>query len=289
MKFQKKRYQFLRFPGGKEKTVTFSYDDGCPQDLRFAQVMDSYNMKCTFNFNGNEMRAERALRTEDVQAYILDKGHEIAVHGQFHRPEGTLRPIEGIREVLDNRLELERRYGIIVRGMAYPGTGVRRFSNGANYEMVKQYLTELDIAYARSLNGDNDEFNMPRDWHNWVPTAHHNNPNILAYADAFTALDIKNGKTLSLRYPRLFLVWGHTREFDQKDNWDHLDALCQKLANREDTWYATNLEICEYVKAYESLIYSADGTLVYNPTVQTVWMDVDGDLYAVEPGKTIKL
>ena len=288
MKYQVKKYQFLRFPGGKAKAVTFSYDDGCQQDLRFAQVMDSYNMKCTFNFNGNAARRE-PLAEEDVRKYILDKGHEIAVHGQFHRPEGTLRPVEGIREVLDCRLELEQRYGIIVRGMAYPGTGVRRFSNGCTYESVKQYLTELDIAYARSLNGDNDAFLLPQDWHNWVPTAHHNNPKVLEYADAFAALDVQNSTTLSMRYPRLFYVWGHTREFDTRDNWDLLDALCEKIANREDTWYATNIELCDYVKAYESLVYSADGTLVYNPTVQTVWLDVDGDIYSVKPGETLKL
>ena len=33
---------------------------------------------------------------------------------------------------------------------------------------------------------------------------------------------------------------------------------------REDIWYATNMEIYEYTKAYESLVYSADVTNRYN-------------------------
>jgi len=34
-----------------------------------------------------------------------------------------------------------------------------------------------------------------------------------------------------------------------------------------DFWYATNMEIYEYVQAYKSLVYSADGKIVYNPTL----------------------
>lgn len=32
-------YRFLRFPGGKVKAVTFSYDDGCRHDIRLAQPL----------------------------------------------------------------------------------------------------------------------------------------------------------------------------------------------------------------------------------------------------------
>ena len=31
---------FMRYPGGKAKAVTFSYDDGIPQDKRLAEVFD---------------------------------------------------------------------------------------------------------------------------------------------------------------------------------------------------------------------------------------------------------
>lgn len=39
------KYRFVRFPGGKAKTVTFSYDDGCRQDLRTVQVFDRHGLK----------------------------------------------------------------------------------------------------------------------------------------------------------------------------------------------------------------------------------------------------
>ena len=45
------RYRFLRFPGGKDKAVTFSYDDGFRYDIRLAQTLDRYRIKGTFNLN----------------------------------------------------------------------------------------------------------------------------------------------------------------------------------------------------------------------------------------------
>ena len=48
-------------------------------------------------------------------------------------------------------------------------------------------------------------------------------------------------------------------------------------------------EIYEYVKAYESLVYSADGSRVYNPSLQTVWFNENGTLHCVEPGKVISV
>lgn len=40
------RYKFLRFPGGKSKAVTLSYDDGVRQDLRFIETINKYGLKC---------------------------------------------------------------------------------------------------------------------------------------------------------------------------------------------------------------------------------------------------
>ncbi|MBR2432503.1 MAG: hypothetical protein IKB23_06255, partial [Clostridia bacterium] len=45
------RYTFLRFPEGKMKAVTFSYDDGCRADIRLVALLDKYGLKGTFNVN----------------------------------------------------------------------------------------------------------------------------------------------------------------------------------------------------------------------------------------------
>ncbi len=281
------RYKFLRFPGGKSKAVTLSYDDGVRQDLRFIETINKYGLKCTFNLNSLSMR--NGVTAEEVKEKMLGNGHEVAVHGLNHRAEGTLRPIEGIKDILDNRLELENTFGIIIRGMAYPDSGITYFTNGANYTAIKQYLSELDICYSRTLSGDNDSFELPADWHAWMPTAHHNNPNILNWIDKFVNLNTSPKAYCATRRPRLFYIWGHSYEFDTNNNWDLLEEICKKLSGNDDIWYATNMEIYEYVNAYNSLIFSADCSLVRNPSTFDIFMDVDGKLICIKSGETVKI
>lgn len=280
------RYQFLRFPNGKAKAVTLSYDDGCADDIRFSDTITKAGFKCTFNLN---TAVNQALSTEQIKEKFLDRGHEIAVHGAYHIAPGNVRSIVGIRDVLDCRLALEERFGIIVRGMAYPDTGITRFANNASYENIKQYLTDLGIVYSRTLAGDNNSFSLPTDWHAWMPTAHHNNPDIMAYIDEFVNIDTSVNAYCARRTPRLFYIWGHAYEFERNNNWEHLDEICDKLGGHDDIWYATNIEIYEYVTAYNSLVYSADGTIIKNPTLFEIWFDIDGQEYKIMPGETLKI
>ncbi len=278
----------MRYPEGKAKAVTFSYDDGVPQDIRLAELFDKYGMKATFNFNCERIRKVNFTR-EQIKEKFLSKGHEIAIHGANHRANGLIRCIDGIREILDCRLEIEEKCECIIRGMAYPGTGIKLFANFGTYDSVKQYLAELDIAYARTLGGDNNSFMLPTDFYSWMPTAHHDNPKIMEYIDEFLNLDVSPKVHHSKRYPRLLYIWGHSYEFDRKDNWEHMEDICKKLSNGDEIWYASNMEIYNYTEAYKRLVYSADGHRIYNPTLLTMWIDVDGELYSIKSGETIRI
>lgn len=283
------RYRFLRFPNGKERAVTLSYDDGNRADIKLLEIINKYNMKCTFNLNNDILRANENVVTDDEEReLVLKNGHEIAVHGEQHRAPGVLRPIEGITEVLNCRLELEKKYGGIIRGMAYPDSGIRIMQNKAHYEKIREYLKDLDIAYSRTLGNDNNSFLLPEDWYAWMPTCHHDNPKIMEYIDEFLSFDYKNLYGVN-RFPRLFYIWGHSYEFNNKNNWDHLEEICQKLGNKENIWYATNIEIYNYVTAYNSLVYSADGKTIYNPTLYKIWFDIDKKGYTIESGETLKI
>lgn len=286
------RYRFMRFPGGVGKAVTLSYDDGSKNDMRFARLLDKYGLKCTFNLNGEALRAgwDYCMSTEEVKEYILKSGHEIAVHGLEHRAAGTLRPIEGIREVYECRKELEERYDIIIRGMAYPDGGILGFVNGAKYEDVKSYMKQLDIAYARSLDTERNDYSLPNDWYDWCPNIHQGSDKADRFINEFVSIDRSpKGHVQSDCAPCLFYMWGHSSEFCTEENWERIEELCQKLSGKEDIWYATNIEIHDYVKAYESLVYSANGRIIYNPTLIDVWFDIDGKLYEVKSGETIRI
>ena len=285
------KYRLMRFPQGKTKAVTFSYDDGCREDLKTVKVFNKYGLKATFNVHSGCIATETGgwtMTEEEIRENIVAAGHELAVHGFWHKAPGLIRTMEGIKDVLDNRLDLEKRFGGIIRGMAYPDSGILDFVNGSDFETVKNYLKELDIAYARTLGGDNNRFQLPKDWHNWVPTAHHDNPNILAWAKEFVDMDVEN-MYVAGKHAKLFYVWGHSFEYERNNNWERLEEICQALSGKEDIWYATNMQIYEYTMAYRSLVYSADGNTVYNPTLMEVWFDNDGTLVSVKPGETVRL
>ena len=285
------RYKFLRFPGGKMKAVTLSYDDGVRADLKLAAILDKYGMKCTFNLNSNNIvnpKNPNKITPDEIREHILAKGHEIAVHGKYHIAPGIADSVIAIRDVLDCRLELEAEFDMIVRGMAYPDSGITKIHTGNSYDEIRSYLSSLGIVYSRTLGGDNNSFMLPSDFYAWMPTAHHINPNLLKWAEEFVEIPTAD-LYFTRAYPRLFYLWGHSYEFDNEHNWDLIEKFCEIMHGREDTWYATNIEIYDYVKAYESLITSADGKTIYNPTLHEVFMAIDGKELSVKSGETVKI
>ncbi len=58
---------------------------------------------------------------------------------------------------------------------------------------------------------------------------------------------------------------------------------------REDIWYATNIEIVDYMKAAGNLKFTIDENLVYNPNARSVWIQADKDFCEIPGGKTVEI
>lgn len=276
----------MRFPEGKTKAVTFSYDDGYKGDVKIAKILDKYSMKGTFNLNSAYIGTVNKMTREEIEEHLILKGHEVAVHGEYHRAPGRISITEGINEFLNCRLSLEKTFGRIIRGCAYPDSGIRVVEGDKTKEDIKSYMRAIGISYARTLGGDNDVFLLPTDFLEWMPTAHQTNPEIFDMIDKFLETDVRK-LYCSSRSPRLFYVWGHAFELD--DDCTLLERISQKLSFKEDVWYATNMEIYDYVSAYNSLVFSADEKTVYNPTLKTLWFDVGEKNYKINSGETLKI
>ena len=114
----------------KKKAVTFSYDDGITQDIRLIELLNKYDLKCTFNLNSellgkngclireNKRIAHYKVWPSDVKEIYA--GHEVAVHTLTHPNLTTLEDAEVIRQVEQDRLNLSDLAGYEVVGMAYP-------------------------------------------------------------------------------------------------------------------------------------------------------------------------
>ena len=78
-----------------------------------SQIISRYGLKCTYNINSGwygKASNDWHLTRDEIKEHLLDKGHEIAVHGEFHKAPGIVRTADGIRDVLNCRLALEEKF-----------------------------------------------------------------------------------------------------------------------------------------------------------------------------------
>ena len=61
------------------------------------------------------------------------------------------------------------------------------------------------------------------------------------------------------------------------------------MGNHDEIWYATNIEIYDYVAAYKSLRTSADCSIVYNPSAIDVWARINGETVKIGAGQQLVL
>ncbi len=257
---------YQAFPGGRAKALTMSYDDGKLSDVRLLEIFNRYGIKGTFNLNYGLMDMDIRLKPEQVKE--LYQGHEIASHTMTHPTIARCPLVQVAREILEDREGLERITGGLVRGHAYP--------NGSYSEEIKDLFQKLGIAYARVVE-ETEDFELPQDPMQWQPTCHHNNPRLLQMAQWFADFPKK-------QYLKLMYVWGHSYEFDQDDNWERIEEFCRITGGREDIWYATNIEIIDYLQVLRELKFSADGKTVYNPSAQSAYLVVDDRRTVEVPG-----
>ena len=270
--------KYMRFPGGRAKAVTFSYDDGVKADGRLIDIFNKYGLKATFNLNSLLFDCECWHgRMDERQTYstYFNQPHEIALHGARHIFLNKVPLPEAVNEIVQNRVYLENKFSRIVRGMAYA-------YNGYSDEIIK-VLPALGVAYARTTESSHG-FALPEDFLRWNPTCHHADAELSSLTKKFLSASPEG--EFKHREPLLFYIWGHSYEFDDGDNWNIIEELAKTLSGREDIWFATNMEIYEYVKAYRSLEFSIDGERVFNPSAQPVFIEIRGKVYTVEAGAT---
>lgn len=276
-------YVYMRFPGGSAKALTLSYDDGVEQDVQLIPILNRHGLKCTFNLNGGLFAAEgtvypagtihrRMTLRQCVEAYT-DSGHEVALHGFAHAHMEQLQSVEALQDILQDRQALETAFDRMVRGMAYPF--------GTYSDELVEALRLAGVAYARTTISTED-FAIPTDWLRMPATCHHGNPRLMELAERFLDMPADG-------QPALFYLWGHSYEFEQNDNWQVIADFAAKMGGHADIWYATNMEVYDYVTAFRSLVFSPGMQRVYNPSAQTVWFVHAGEQYQIAGGESRKL
>lgn len=261
-----------RWPGGHLKCLTLSYDDGVVEDRRLIDIMNRHGIRGTFHLN-NLFGGTHVSASEVAALYA---GHEVSTHMTTHPWPTQLTREEILAETLENRRHLESLVGYPVRGMSYP--------YGDCDARVIELVRMCGIEYARTTWATG-QFGLPANWLEWRPTCHHGE--CLAAAERFLELP-RRDLYLGLH---CFYVWGHSYEFARSNNWDLIETFCEKMGRRDDIWYATNMEIVDYVRAVREVRSSADGTILFNPSARSVWLTIcsDGRPHELKAGETLRL
>ena len=269
--------RYLRFPGGKAKAFTISYDDGVIYDERLIEIMRHNGVKGTFNLNSGLMGGGRRLTKEQCKALYTNSGMEVAIHGYKHFWPNALHGIQIYKEFLTDKENLEEMFGGVIRGMAY--------AQGRYTDEVVNALKELGVVYGRTTESS-ETFNIPTDWLRLKPTCKHTSPRLKEFINLFNDND---PNALKNKQPYLFYVWGHSYEFEDANNWHIIENLCAQVGNREDVWYATNIEIYDYIKGYENLQFSASGKTVKNDCAFDIYFRVGGRTVVAKAGQITEI
>ena len=267
---------------GKNKAITFSFDDGVIQDKRLVKLFDKYNLKGTFNLNSellgrcnlvgcgrihrNEIpnpkikevlakydksfdfniaealqEVEGSNNPEQALKYIkifpeevkdLYKNHEVAVHTLTHPNLTELSKEEVIYQVEQDRLNLCKLVGYNVDMMAYPCGGTN------NNDEVAQIIKEnTGVKFSRTITSTYN-FDLQDNLLRFNPSVYiYQTDKMFELAEEFVNLKTDT--------PKLFYIWGHSYEFDDKTRctWETFEKFLQIIANKNDIYYGTNSEV----------------------------------------------
>ncbi len=262
-------YQF--FKNGLKKAFTMSFDDGQQYDRKLIEIFDKYGIKGTFHINSGELDTGTVVTFDEIKDTY--RHHEVACHAKHH-PFLERGPREQmVEEIFYDRRRLEDACGYPVRGMSYPF--------GTYDKTVLEISDMCGISYSRTINSTYN-FALPENFLAWHPTCHHAEPQINELFDKFENPEWH-------MYMPVMYVWGHSYEFGIPNEWSGIEAICKRASEIGDTWFATNIEIFDYVTALKRLIFSADCKMVQNPSAVSVWIGVDGNPVEIKPGELKRL
>ena len=266
------------YPGFVTKAVTLSYDDGNLWDRKLTDIFKKYNLKATFNIQSGALSEKEKDQNNDYSSGYatvsaeevkeLYSSFEVAGHTKSHKDLTKLSLSELIEEITDDKRRLEELTGTRVDGLAYPG--------GIYDSIIVNHLKKLNLLYARTVASSHNYY-LPSDFLLWNPTCRDDDRKLEEMAVKFIKESYDDCK--------VFYVWGHSVELEQNKSWARMEKFCSSISGKKDIWYATNIEICRYIKATRELTIT--GNKVKNTTSMTLYVKKNGVNILLTPGKTV--
>lgn len=265
-----------RYPDGKAKAFNITYDDGVTQDVRFVKLLNRYGVKGTFNLNSELMKqgfvwthqcgmAVKRLSADAVAE--LYNGHEVASHTLTHPYMQELPETELLRQLGEDKKNLEEIFGRTVAGFAVPfdyySERIARCAEKCGFEYARK--SEFSLSYVPCT-----------DWYHWKAGVYHIMPDLVPFVKGFLLTD---------RELAVCQIVGHAYDLDVLDLWDTMEKICAAVSRQEDVWLCTNLELVRYLKAMETAVITEHS--IKNPSDMDLWFEIGGKATVLHPGEEI--
>ena len=215
------------------KIVSLSFDDGTIYDVRFIELLNKYKIKATLNLNSGLDNFVWCLGDKPIERLHLQEvkdkynGHEVASHSLTHPYFSKLDEAEVIRQVKEDIENLKNIFGYEIEGFAFP-------FHDQTEENIQTVKNNTNLSYIRysCLNTDGKH----KDRYHIHINALYDDEDIYEKLDNFKNSKEKNG---------LFVIAGHSYEFEVKQDWNKIEELLAFLDKDEEF---VILPLCDAVK-----------------------------------------
>jgi peptidoglycan-N-acetylglucosamine deacetylase len=241
----------------KSLTITTSWDDGHPLDLRLAELLDRYHLPATFYV---PLRNSRPTLSP-AQIRELSQRFEIGAHTVNHLRLKGLAETQARREIGDSKKHLEDILGKPCSIFCFPG---------GNYDRIHfRMLRDAGFAGARTVELLSFARPRTRDGVAVIPTTIQAYPrrttsylrNALKRFSVEAVWNLLRGGSTK-NWPEfaavllqraaggggVFHLWGHSWEIEEAGQWQALERTLQAISQyRRCASFVTNLELCSHV------------------------------------------
>ena len=260
------------YPNGRKKAFNVTYDDGVEQDVRFVQLLNRYGLKGTFNLNsglmaqGFQWTHESGLtvkRLSPAAVASLYDGHEVASHTLTHPYMHDLSREAVLRELAEDKANLERLFGREIRGFAVP------FDYYS--DLIEECVKACGFVYGR-ISEESGSFAPQEDPYRWRATVFHLDAGLEDVVRRFLATDEELA---------VLQIVGHTYDLDVEHKWAQMERLFGAISGAQDVQPMTTIDLVEYLGAMGSA--EVTGGLIRNVSPVSLWFEVDGVVREVGP------
>lgn len=198
------------------KYFLLSFDDGTVHDKRLVELLNRYQIPCTFNLNSGlenfvwEFEGHPVVRQHLKDTVEQYRGHEIASHSLTHPRLDTLYPPRLRREVEEDCAALRRIFGVEQLGFGVPFTacGEREIS------IIRRFVRYIRLSeYAFSFDLPADPYHIP------IHALYHD-PDVREKIASFAENEQEDS---------LFVLAGHSYELEFLNHWEYMEQLLQYI------------------------------------------------------------